>query len=72
MSPKRSKSKRRKLRILIPMHEDLLPPETIKGVPEQDIVKWNTEYDVKVTLRDDLGHEVLVLGLLQVLLLGLA
>lgn len=63
MSPNRSKNKRRKLRILIPMHEDLLPPDTIEGVPEQDIVKWKTEYDVKVTLRDDLGHEVLALGL---------
>jgi D-alanine-D-alanine ligase len=29
------------------------------------MTQWKTEYDVIVTLRDDLGHEVLALGLLD-------
>ncbi|NIM00536.1 MAG: D-alanine--D-alanine ligase [Acidobacteria bacterium] len=45
------------------MHEDLVPPETLDGVSEQEMTKWKTEYDVLVTLRDDLGHDVLALGL---------
>ncbi len=57
------KSKQRTLRILVPMHEDLVPPETLDGVSEQEMTKWKTEYDVLVTLRDDLGHDVLALGL---------
>jgi len=63
VSKSRSRTKRRKLRILVPMHEDLLPPESLDGVSEQEMNKWKTEYDVLVTLRDDLGHDVLALGL---------
>ena len=56
---------RRKLRILVPMHADLVPPSSLEGVSEQEMTKWKTEYDVIVTLRDDLGHDVLALGLLD-------
>jgi D-alanine-D-alanine ligase len=63
LSKTRSKGKQRKLRILVPMHEDLLPPDSLEGFSEQEITKWKTEYDVIVTLRDDLGHDVLALGL---------
>ncbi len=59
------KARRRSLRILVPMHEDLVPPETLEGVSEQEMTKWKTEYDVLVTLRDDLGHDVLPLGLVD-------
>jgi D-alanine-D-alanine ligase len=45
------------------MHEDLLPPDTIEGLEEQQILPWKMEYDVKVTLRAKLGHEVLAVGL---------
>ena len=60
---KTRRRRKRKLRILVPMHEDLLPPDSLEGVSEQEMTKWKTEYDVIVTLRDDLGHEVLALGL---------
>jgi len=45
------------------MHEDLVPPDSLDGIGEQEMTKWKTEYDVIVTLRDDLGHDVLALGL---------
>ena len=50
----------RRLRILVLMHKDLVPPEQLNG---QDLqaVEWKTEYDVVSTLRK-LGHEVTALG----------
>ena len=51
----------KKLRVLVLMHEDLVPPETIKGLSDKQINPWKTEYDVVVTLKD-LGHEVQPLG----------
>lgn len=49
-------------RILVLCHEDLVPPDTLEGVDENQAPDWKTEYDVVVTLRE-LGHEVLPLGL---------
>jgi D-alanine-D-alanine ligase len=51
----------RKLRILVLLHPDLMPPETLKGYTEQEINVWKTEYDVVSTLRKA-GHEVRPLG----------
>jgi len=51
----------KKLRILVLMHESLVPPDTIEGLSEKEIAPWKTEYDVVVTLKD-LGHEVRPLG----------
>ncbi|MFK7766584.1 MAG: D-alanine--D-alanine ligase [Mariniblastus sp.] len=51
----------RKLRVLVLMHEALVPPETLTGYTDQEILEWQTEYDVVNTLRD-MGHEVLPLG----------
>jgi len=50
----------RRLRILVLMHEDLVPPDELNG---HDLTKvgWKTEYDVVSTLRE-LGHEVQPLG----------
>ncbi|MBX9660150.1 MAG: ATP-grasp domain-containing protein [Nitrospiraceae bacterium] len=50
----------RKLRILVLMHEDLVPPDQLNGI---DLSKagWKTEYDVVSTLRK-LGHDVHPLG----------
>ncbi|MCC2640626.1 MAG: ddlA [Nitrospira sp.] len=50
----------RRLRILVLMHKDLVPPEEPSG---QDIreAAWKTEYDVLSTLRK-LGHDVRALG----------
>jgi len=50
----------RRLRILVLMHKDLVPPDQLNG---QDLqaVEWKTEYDVVSTLRKS-GHEVIALG----------
>ena len=49
------------LKILVLVHEDLIPPATLKGYADTEIVHWKTEYDVVTTLKQ-LGHEILVLG----------
>jgi len=43
------------------MHEDLIPPDTLKGYSDKEIIEWKTEYDVVSELRD-MGHEVQMLG----------
>lgn len=50
----------RRLRILVLMHEDLVPPDQLNG-HDLKTVGWKTEYDVVSTLRK-LGHEVYPLG----------
>ena len=51
----------KRLRVLVLMHPDLMPPDTLKGYTEQEINVWKTEYDVVTTLRAN-GHEVKPLG----------
>lgn len=51
----------KKLRILVLMHEDLVPPDSMKGYSDKEIVEWKTEYDVVSTLNE-MGHEVFPLG----------
>jgi D-alanine-D-alanine ligase len=50
----------KRFRILVLMHEDLVPPDSLTG---QDVIgaEWKTEYDVVSTLRK-LGHDVKPLG----------
>lgn len=50
----------KKLRVLVLLHADLVPPESVEGVDLSD-AEWKTEYDVVTTLRT-LGHEVRPLG----------
>lgn len=50
----------RRLRVLILMHEDLVPPDDVNGY-DLEIVEWRTEYDVISTLKK-LGHEVYPVG----------
>jgi D-alanine-D-alanine ligase len=50
----------KRLRILVLMHEDLVPPDHLNG-HDLKTVEWRTEYDVVSTLRK-LGHEVQPLG----------
>jgi len=52
----------KRLRVLVLMHEDLVPPETLEGYSDKEIVEWKTEFDVLTTLRE-LGHEVRPLGI---------
>jgi D-alanine-D-alanine ligase len=50
----------KRLRILVLMHEDLVPPDPLDG-QEVTGAEWKTEYDVVSTLRK-LGHDVKPLG----------
>lgn len=43
------------------MHEDLVPPDSMEGYSDREIIEWKTEYDVVATLKD-MGHEVRALG----------
>ncbi|QQE13880.1 D-alanine--D-alanine ligase [Planctomycetota bacterium] len=51
----------RKKRIIILMHSDLIPPDSIKGLSEEEVAPYKTEFDVTATLRD-MGHDVQPLG----------
>ncbi len=51
----------RKLRVLVLMHEDNIPPESLEGYTDKEILEWKAEYDVVTTLRER-GHEVHPLG----------
>jgi D-alanine-D-alanine ligase len=51
----------RRLRILVLMHPDFVPPDTTKGYSAKEINEWKTEYDVVSTLREA-GHDVSPLG----------
>jgi D-alanine-D-alanine ligase len=60
----KAKQRRRevkKLRVLVLVHEDLVPPDSIVGYSEKEIQEWKTEYDVITTLRE-MGHDVRPLG----------
>ena len=52
----------KKQRVLILMHDSLLPPDTIEGVSDKDMADWKMEYDVCATL-ENLGHDVRPIGL---------
>ena len=51
----------RALRVLVLMHESLVPPESMDGYSETEIAEWKTEFDVVTVLRG-MGHEVRPLG----------
>lgn len=57
MSPRAS----RRMRVLVLMHEDLVPPESMDELSPEELELVKTEYDVTSTLRD-LGHDVTPLG----------
>lgn len=50
------------LRILVLMHESLVPPDDLKGYSEREIDEFKTEYDVVGYLKKA-GHDVRALGL---------
>src|SRR5437868_7854855 len=52
----------RRLRVLVLLHPEVMPPDSLEGHSEQEIHKWKTEYDVVSTLRAA-GHDVRPLGL---------
>jgi D-alanine-D-alanine ligase len=54
--------KQRKLRVLLLMHKDLVPPDSLEGLSDQRKAELKTEYDVLTTLRKQ-GHEAVPIGL---------
>ena len=50
----------KRLRVLVLMHKDLVPPEPLNGQNPEG-AEWRTEYDVVSTLKK-LGHDVQALG----------
>jgi D-alanine-D-alanine ligase len=52
----------KKRRILLLVNADLIPPEDLRGLSEDEIEACRTEYNVWSTLSN-LGHEVRVLGI---------
>jgi D-alanine-D-alanine ligase len=54
----------RRLRVLVLMHSEFVPPDSMSGYTAQQIHEWKTEYDVVSTLRSA-GHEVLPLGVAE-------
>jgi D-alanine-D-alanine ligase len=54
----------KKLKILVTVHESLVPPDSLQGHPVREIDEWRTEYDVVSHLKKA-GHEVRCIGLLD-------
>ncbi|MDZ7643313.1 MAG: hypothetical protein U5K76_03165 [Woeseiaceae bacterium] len=54
----------KRYRILLMVHETLVPPEDIEGLSDKEIDVFRSEYDVYSTLYN-LGHDVRVLGILD-------
>src|SRR5687768_1002385 len=52
---------RKKLKVLVLMHDDLVPPADITGLSAKETADYRTEWDVIQTL-EELGHEVHRLG----------
>jgi D-alanine-D-alanine ligase len=52
---------KKKLRVVVLMHEDLVPPDDLTGLDEKEILRFKTERDVVEGLKR-LGHEVRKLG----------
>ncbi len=52
---------KRPLRVLVLLHEDLVPPATLQGLSESESAPFKTEFDVIRALKK-LGHEVRPLG----------
>lgn len=55
---------KKKLRIAVLVHEDLVPPGSIDGLSDEEVQPFKTEFDVVSTLRE-MGHDVWPLGVLS-------
>ena len=54
----------KKLKILVAVHETLIPPDSLAGHDQRQIDEWRTEYDVVSHLKQA-GHDVRCIGLLD-------
>jgi D-alanine-D-alanine ligase len=62
MATKRNgKRKKRKLRVLVLLHADLVPPDDLDNLSEEKRYQMRTEVDV-ITALKKLGHEPIVVG----------
>ncbi len=61
MSKPRARGRSKSLRVMVLMHESLVPPENLAGVSDEEMLDWKTEFDVVSTLRE-IGHEVFPVG----------
>ena len=61
---KSSRLKVKPLRVLVLVHEDLVPPENLEGQTDKQILEYKTEYDVVSTLRK-MGHDARPLGVID-------
>jgi len=62
-----SRSPKRRLRILVLMQPELIPPDSVEGLSERERYEIKTEYDVLTTLRAQ-GHDARALGVRDELL----
>lgn len=53
---------RKRLRVLVLMHRDLVPPDDVAGLTKEELAEFQTEFDVVRGLTG-LGHEIRKLGL---------
>ncbi len=51
----------KRLRIMVLMHQELLPPDSLEGFSDEEMMEWKTEFDVLQTLRY-MGHEATPVG----------
>ncbi|MEM1098286.1 MAG: ATP-grasp domain-containing protein [Planctomycetota bacterium] len=51
----------KKLHVILLVHADLIPPESIEGMSDEEVAPFKTEFDVMATLRE-LGHAVSPIG----------
>lgn len=56
-----AKEEFRKLRILVLLDEDLIPPDSIDKLPPEEVAKVRTEFDVVSNLKR-MGHELRIVG----------
>ena len=56
-----SRTAQNPLRVLVLMHEALVPPDSLEGVENKEKEPWRTEYDVVSTLRA-MKHDVASVG----------
>jgi len=66
MSPRKKKAvafePKKKLRIIVLVHQDLVPPDSLEGLTDKEKIEVKTEFDVISTLKK-MGHEVYPVGL---------
>lgn len=53
---------KKKLRVIVLVHQDLVPPDTLDGLSDKEKLEVQTEFDVVSTLRK-MGHDVYPVGL---------